>query len=77
MENTIYNEDGLLAVKSEENKTTTITNTLGWEIYTFENEEWELLETKEGNLTEVLTYMYELEIENLGIKINNQINKFK
>ena len=76
MENTIYDEDDLLAVKSEENKTTTITNTSGWEIYTFENEEWELLETKEGNLIDVLAYMYKLETENLGIKINNVITNF-
>ena len=76
MENTIYDEDDLLAVKSEENRTATITNVLAWEIYTFENEEWKLLETKEGNLIDVLAYMYKLETENLGIKINNQITNF-
>ena len=76
MENIVYDENDLLAVKSEEDKTVTITNTLGWEIYTFENEEWKLLEIKEGNLIEVLAYMYELETEDLGIKINNQITNF-
>jgi len=76
MENTIYDENGLLAIKSEENRSPTITNVSGWEIYTFENEEWKLLETKEGNLIDVLAYMYKLETENLGIKINNQIINF-
>ena len=53
-----------------------ITNVSAWEIYTFKDEIWELLEKREGNLPEVLAYMYDLEEENLGIKINNNIIKF-
>lgn len=59
-----------------ENDTVSISNTGGWEIYSFINESWQFLEKKEGNIVEVLTYMYALEQENLGIKINNQITKF-
>ena len=76
MEKVIYKEEDLLAITLETNNMDTIINTLGWEIYIFKDEAWELLETKEGNLPEVLSYMYDLETENLGIKINNQINQF-
>lgn len=70
-------ENELITVNVEENKNLSITNIIYWEIYIFVQEEWELLETKEGNLIEVLIYMYGLEQENLGIKINNVITKFK
>ena len=53
-----------------------ITNITYWEIFVFVDEEWELLEAREGNLTEVLAYMYDLDEENLGIKINNNIINF-
>ena len=76
MEKIIYQEEDLLATKSIENNPMSITNVSAWEIYTFKDEIWELLEKREGNLPEVLAYMYDLEEENLGIKINNNIIKF-
>ena len=70
-------ENELITVNVEENKNLSITNIIYWEIYIFVEEEWQLSETKEGSLIEVLTYMYGLEEENLGIKINDVITKFK
>ena len=69
-------ENELITVNVQDNINSSITNITYWEIFIFVNEEWELLEAREGNLTEVLAYMYDLDKENLGIKINNQINQF-
>jgi hypothetical protein len=69
-------QNELITVNVQDNINSSITNITYWEIFIFVNEEWELLETREGNLTDVLAYMYDLDKENLGIKINNQINQF-
>ena len=69
-------ENELITVNVQDNINSSITNITYWEIFIFVDEEWELLETREGNLTDVLAYMYDLDKENLGIKINNQINQF-
>ena len=69
-------ENELITVNVQDNINSSIKNITYWEIFIFVNEEWELLEAREGNLTEVLAYMYDLDKENLGIKINNQINQF-
>jgi len=58
----------------------TIIQTSNWNIFQYKDEKWEFLEKKEGSLTEVITYMYTLDLEDLGIEIqtnnNNQIIKF-
>jgi hypothetical protein len=69
-------ENELITVNVQDNINSSITNITYWEIFIFVDEKWELLETREGNLTDVLAYMYDLDKENLGIKINNQINQF-
>lgn len=69
-------ENELITVNVQDNRNLSITNITYWEIFVFVDEEWELLEAREGNLTEVLAYMYDLDEENLGIKINNNIINF-
>ena len=69
-------ENELITVNVQDNINSSITNITYWEIFIFVDEEWELLEAREGNLTEVLAYMYDLDEENLGIKINNNIINF-
>ena len=69
-------ENELITVNVQDNINSSITNITYWEIFIFVDEEWELLEIREGNLTEVLSYMYDLDEENLGIKINNNIINF-
>jgi hypothetical protein len=66
-------ENELITVNVQDNINSSITNITYWEIFIFVDEEWYLLEAREGNLTEVLAYMYDLDEENLGIKINNNI----
>ena len=66
-------ENELITVNVQDNINSSITNITYWEIFIFVDEKWELLETREGNLTDVLAYMYDLDKENLGIKINNNI----